>query len=81
MEGNKLAPSCLAALSLLYVNYVAELLTEVTDKASAASYQAKLELLPSGIAVQFSGYSDPDVIMRFMEDVLQGERKGWMHWV
>ena len=52
------------------------LLTEVTDTAAAASYQGKFELLPSGVAVQFSGYSDPNVVMRFMEDMLHGEWEG-----
>ena len=52
---------------------MSEILTDVTDKAAAASYRAKLNLSPSGIAVQFSGYSDPDVVMRFMEDVLHSE--------
>ena len=58
---------------MLYSHYVSELLTGVTEKAAAASYKVNLELLPSGIAVQFSGYSDPDVVRRFMDDVLQGE--------
>ena len=58
---------------MLYSHYVSELLTGVTEKAAAASYKVNLELLPSGIAVQFSGYSDTDVVRRFMDDVLQGE--------
>ena len=66
-----------AALSVLYEHYVAALLTEVTEQAAAASYQMKFQLLPSGVAVQFSGYSDPNVLMRFMEDVLHGEWGGW----
>ena len=61
---------------MLYSHYVSELLTGVTEKAAAASYKVNLELLPSGIAVQFSGYSDPDVVRRFMDDVLQGEWRG-----
>ena len=64
---------------------MSELLTGVTEKAAAASYKVNLELLPSGIAVQFSGYSDPDVVTRFMDDVLQGEcvcvgGGGGVHW-
>ena len=55
---------------------MSELLTEVTDTAAAASYQTKLELSPSGITVQLSGYSDPNVVMKFMEDVLHGEWEG-----
>ena len=61
---------------MLYSHYVSELLTGVTEKAAAASYKVNLVLLPSGIAVQFSGYSDPDVVRRFMDDVLQGECVG-----
>ena len=61
---------------MLYEHYVAALLTEVTQNAAAASYQMKFQLLPSGVAVQFSGYSDPNVVMRFIEDVLHGEWEG-----
>ena len=53
-----------------------ELLTGVTDKAKAANYDVKFDFLPSGVAVQFSGYSDPDVMMRFMTDVLSSKCKG-----
>ena len=63
-----------AALSLVFVNYVNELLNEVTDVASAASYQVNFDLLPSGLTLQFSGYSDPEVLMRFMREVLSGKR-------
>ena len=64
----------LAALSLVFVNYVYKLLSEVTDVASAASYQMHFDLLPSGLSLQFSGYSDPEVFMRFMKEVLSGKR-------
>ena len=70
-----LFPSSPAALSLLYKNYMTELLSGVTDKAKAAGYHVKFDFLPSGVAVQFSGYSDPDVMMRFMTDVLSSKWK------
>ena len=58
----------------MFVDYVNKLLSEVTDVASAASYQVNFDLLPSGLTLQFSGYSDPVVFMRFMKDVLSGKR-------
>ena len=58
----------------MFVNYVNELLNEVTDVASAASYLVHFDLLPSGLTLQFSGYSDPEVLMRFMKEVLSGKR-------
>ena len=51
------------------------IMTGVTDEAVTAGYYVGFDLLPSGIAVQFSGYSDPEVIMRFMTDVLSSEWK------
>ena len=63
-----------AALSQVFVDYVYELLNEVTDVAADASYRVYFNLLPSGLTLQFSGYSDPEVLMRFMKEVLSGKR-------
>ena len=66
--------SCPVALSTLYERYVTELLTEVTDVASVASYQVGFDITRTGIRLEFSGYSDPDVVMRLITDVLNGKR-------
>ena len=66
--------SCTAALSLLYERYVTELLSGVTDVAAVASYRVNFDLSRTGIHLQFTGYSDPKVIMRFITDVLNGKR-------
>ena len=58
----------------MFVDYVYELLNEVTDVAADASYRVYFNLLPSGLTLQFSGYSDPEVLMRFMKEVLSGKR-------
>lgn len=51
-----------------------ELLNEVTDLASVASYRINFDLTRTGIRLEFSGYSDPEVVMRFITDVLNGKR-------
>lgn len=66
--------SCPVALSMLYQRYVTELLTEVTDVASVASYHMNFGVTRTGIRLEFSGYSDPAVVMRFITDVLNGKR-------
>ena len=67
-------PFSSAALSILYQRYIGELLREVTDLASVASYRVNFAMSTTGIRLEFSGYSDPEVVTRFITDVLNGKR-------
>ena len=59
---------------MLYGRYVTELLSGVTDVAAVASYRVNFYLSRTGIHLQFTGYSDPEVMMKFITDVLNGKR-------
>ena len=63
----------LTELTVLYINLVAEALTPALYAASELSYSASLSATPRGLTLSISGFSDQDVMERFLNAALTRE--------
>lgn len=63
----------LIALTQMFINYVAQALTADLYPATVAGYSKTLGFNPSGLTIQVNGYSDENVMERYLNVLLQGQ--------
>ena len=61
------------ALTTMFINYVAQALTADLYPAALVGYSKSLGFTPSGLSIQVNGYSDEDVMERYLTVLLQGQ--------
>ena len=57
----------------MFINYVAQALTADLYPAALVGYSKSLGFTPSGLSIQVNGYSDEDVMERYLTVLLQGQ--------
>ena len=65
--------SFLTDLTTLYINLVTEALTPALYAATELTYSASLSATPRGLTLSISGFSDQDVMERFLSTALTRE--------
>ena len=60
------------ALTQMFISYVAQALMADLYPATLTGYSKTLGFDPSGLSIQLKGYSDEDVMERYLTVLLQG---------
>ena len=60
------------ALTNIFLNYVAQSLKADLYPASLTGYSKSLDYNPNGLVITVNGYSDEDVMERYLNVLLQG---------
>ena len=68
------------ALTKIFLNYVAQSLKADLYPASLTGYSKLLDYNPSGLVITVNGYSDEDVMERYLNVLLQGQCVFLWHW-
>ena len=64
---------CPLALTNMFLNYVTQALKADLYPASLTGYSMSLQYNPSGVVIKVNGYSDDNVMERYLTVLLQGQ--------